>query len=442
MKKIIVGVLLLLVVAGFGAPFVSGLVMENVVKQSFSNLNTLYSDTGSDVSVEILRYDRKFSSTEIEWKIQFGSMKAMYGVEEILFLDRAEHRFTGIVSTTSLEKNKWFTDFVSNKLDGKNPLSIITEYTLSGQINSTITLEAFALPVESEMVEIRAGRALFVSDEELRDFFSEVVWEGFAVVDKMSVDGVSMTSSMEKISTYLWDGTFSLGIQKSNIKESENDQFVLENVKVDYNLDIDGEENTVSIVAALGADRLQSGPEKVANAFARIGVINMDAQGFEEFLKLYTEIGNSLLKEIAEAGDDPEEMRTILQEQVARTQFQMLMAYERLLKKGLEIQISDVQAQLPEGEIKGDAVLRLEKDMTFAQFVPLVQQPALVLDIIFLQSDMSLPAVLVGENPMLLSPLYAGMQTGMFVKNGETLNHKAETRDSKLYLNGLEVVFP
>ena len=114
--------------------------MEHIVKQAFSNLSMMYSDTGSDVSIEMLQYDRNIFSTEIELKMRLGSLKAVYGVEEIIFVDRAKHGFTGIVSRTSLEKNKWFTDFVSNKLNGKDPLAITTEYKLSGQITSTITL--------------------------------------------------------------------------------------------------------------------------------------------------------------------------------------------------------------------------------------------------------------------------------------------------------------
>ena len=130
MKKIIIGILLLIAIAGVGAPFVNGLMMEKIIKQSFKNLNTMYSDIGSGVSIEIMKYDRNFHSTEIEWKMIFGSLSAIYGVDEIIFLDRASHRFTGVVSKTSLEKNQWFSDFVNIKLEGKNPLAITTEYKI------------------------------------------------------------------------------------------------------------------------------------------------------------------------------------------------------------------------------------------------------------------------------------------------------------------------
>lgn len=440
MKKNVVGVLLLLIVAGVGAPFVTGLLMEKIVKTSFANLNTMYADTGSDVSIEIMQYDRKFSTSEIEWKMKFGSLKAVYGVEEIVFIDRADHGFTGIVSKTSLEKNKWFTDFVNTKLEGKNPIVISTEYKLSGQIHSTVFMDAFSLPVEDEIVEVKSGKALFTWNETLKSFSSESSWEGLAIADTLQIDGVSIASNLEKISTYLWDGILSYGVEKCRVK-GNIEQFDLVNFKGDYSLDIDKEENTISVVATFGADHLMAGVEKMENSFVRLGIINMDAQGFEEFIELYTEMANAVLKDISAAGDDPQKIAKIVREQVGRTQLQMLTAYERLLKKGLELQISDLHAQLPAGEVKGDVALSLNKDMTFAQFIPLLQQPKLALDIFSLQSDVRFPAILVGDNPTLLAPIYQGMQTGLFVKNGDYLSHKAETRDGKLYLNDQEFTF-
>ncbi len=438
MKKIVVGALLVLVIAGVGTPFVSGLMMENIVKKSFSNLNTMYSETGSGVSVEIMKYDRHFASTDFEWKMKLGNLKAVYGIEEIIFHDRADHGFTGIVSRTSLEKNKWFTDFVDNKLKGKNPLSITTEYGFLGQINSTIALQAFSLPVDDEVFLIKAGKAVSHCDEDLTNFSSQTLWEGFSVPGKIQVDGISMTSDLEKISSYLWEGTLIFGLEKSK-SEGNAEPFELVNFKGNYSLDVDEEEKTLSAVTEFGVDHLLAGPEKVDDAFVRIGVVNMDKQGFEGFMKLYTEMANTVFKDVLSAEDDPEKMKTILQQQIGQTSFQMITAYEHLLKKGLEFQISDLHALLPEGEVKGDAVVSLNKDMTFAQFIPLLQQPELALDIFSLQSDVSLPAALVGDNPMLLSPIYPGMKTGLFVKEGANIVHKAETRDGKLYLNGLEM---
>ncbi len=438
MKKVVVGILLLGIVAAVGVPFVNGLAMERIVKKSFTNLNGMYADTGSGISIEILRYDRNLTATEIEWRMKFGAMKAIYGVEEIVFIDRAEHGYTGIVSTTSLEKNKWFNDFISDKLAGKNPLRIATEYKLSGKIQSTITLEPFSWTVEEKRVAIKPGTAVFTWNEDLKNFSSETSWQGFSVEGKMMFDGISISSNLEKISTYLWDGILSYGAEKGQIQGSD-DQFVFTNFKGDYSLDIDKEENAVSVVASFAVDRLQAGLARLDNGFFRLGVINMDALGFEEFIKLYNEMADTVLHDFTAAGDDPATMKKILSEQMGQTQLQMLTAYERLLKKGLEVQLSDLHAQLPEGIIEGDVAVSLNKDMTLSEIVPLMQQPERILDIISLHSDVLLPAALVGDKPMFLTPIYPGMQTGLFVKEGDNLIHKAQTRDGKLYLNGQEV---
>lgn len=443
MKKVVVGVLLLGLVAAVGVPFVNGLVMEKIVKKSFTNLNTMYADTGSGVSIEIVRYDRNPTSTEIEWRIRLGAMKAIYGVEEILFIDRAKHGYTGIVSTTSLEKNQWFTDFIRNQLAGKNPLLIATEYKLSGKIHSTITLEPFSWAVDEQRVAVKPGTAVFTWNESLKNFSSETSWQGFSIADNIDFDGIFIRSNLEKISTYLWDGNLSYGVEKGQVTQihGSGDQLMLAGFKGGYSLDIDKEENTVSVVATFAVDRLQAGLAQLDNGFVRLGLINMDARGFEEFIKLYNEMASTVLHNFAVAGDDPVIMKKILRQQMGHTQFQVLTAYERLLKKGLELQLSDLHVEVPEGEIAGDVAISLDKDMTLAQLVSLWQQPELILDVITLRSEFLLPAALTGENSMLSAPIHPGMQTGLFIKEGDNLTHKAQTRDGKLYLNGQELQF-
>jgi len=158
MKKAILAVVLILLLAGTGTPFLSGLMMERTLKQVFNDINQIYSDTGSDISIEISRYDRNYSSSLIEWKIKLGTLKASYGVDELILLDRAKHGFTSVVSYTSLEKNKWFMDFVNQKLNGENPFKIRTEYNYSGVIEALITLEGFILKNGNEVCEFMPGQ--------------------------------------------------------------------------------------------------------------------------------------------------------------------------------------------------------------------------------------------------------------------------------------------
>ena len=50
--------------------------------------------------------------------------------------------------------------------------------------------------------------------------------------------------------------------------------------------------------------------------------------------------------------------------------------------------------------------------------------------------------MVTGENPKLTRPIFSGMQTGLFVKNGENLVHQAETVGGKLFVNSKEVIMP
>ena len=441
MKKIIGGIVVVLIVAGLSAPFVSGLAMESVVREAFSNMNKMYADSGHDVSAEIIKYDRHYSSSDIEWRIKFGRLKALYNIDEVVVVDHAEHGLNGIVSTTSLAKNQWYKDFVDGRLGGKDPLHITTHYKITGEIEATTTVDAFSMQAEQETVSVKAGSVSVTSDKEFRNFTSDATWAGLAVADKFAMNGLSLKSNLTRISSYIWDGQAHFVMQNSKAKgENDSEQFDLTNLKVDYTLNYSKEQNTLSAKAEYGVESLAAGPEKVNNIFVRLGVSSLDAGRYEEFMKLYTVTVSSILGEVASAKDDPEKMKEILAKKMSTVGFQMIAAGEKLLTQGLELQVSDLHFQLPEGEVKADLVLSLKKEMTFAQFIPVVNQPALALDILSLKSSVSLPEILVGDEPMLFSPVYPGMQAGLFVKNGDMAEHKAETRDGKLFLNDKEVL--
>lgn len=439
MKKIVVGVVAILGFAALGVPFGSGLVMERMVRETMANLNTMYAESGQDISAEIVRYDRGYSSSEIEWKIKFGRMKAVYGVDQVVFVERAEHGMSGIVSNTSLEKNSWYTDFVSGRLAGKDPLHITTKFNFTGEVEATVALDAFVLQAEQDSMAVRPGKVKFASDQAFKKFVTDASWEGMEAAGKFGVGGASLKSELTMIAPYIWEGKVSMAVQKAEATEGV-EHFDLTNLMVDYLLKFDKDRNKLSASAEYRVDSLNIGAEKIDTVFARIGINGVDGKGYEEFMKIYTATMGTLLGDIVAAKDDPAKMHQVIEKRMAVIGIQIVAAGEKLLTQGLELQISDLHVQVPEGEIKGDVLLGLKKDMTFAQFIPVVNQPALALEIFTLKSAVSLPEKLVGDAQMLFAPVYPGMQGGLFVKDGVNIHHKAETRDGKLYVNDKEVV--
>ncbi len=439
MKKVGVALVALLLAAALAAPYVSGMVAERIVRQSVANLNKLSSDAGQPVRAEIVQYQRGYASSEIVWKIGLGQLQALYGIGEVQLVERARHGFSGITSTTSLEKNPWYGKFIQDKLGGKDPLHITTQYSLGGKIAATLAVDAFVLQTATEAVSVKPGKLVASCDKEFKHFLADASWAGLAVADKVSVEGLTLKSDLTLIFPYVWDGTITFAVP--NIRAAkEAERMELVNLKAGYALRFNKEQNVLSGMVDYGFDRLEVGPQKIENGFVRLGVNGVNANAYKEFMTGYTQAMGSVLGDIAPARTD-EAARTKLDEKkMTMVGLQMMAASEKLLTKGLEIRIGDLRVRLPEGEVKADVTLRLNKDMTFLQFIPLAQQPALLTDIFSLKSNISLPQQLVGDNAMLLTPFYPGMRTGLFVKNGTSVVHTAETKDGKLLLNEQEVM--
>ena len=438
MKKTIIAIALILAIVA-SIPFASGLIMERTLRNVFAHSNSMYADTGFDYSLEIINYDRGYLTSVIEWKINLGAFKGLYPIEEVIFKDHARHGFAGVVSTTSLENNPWFADFVEEQLQGRNPIHISTAYGLSGNIEATVAVDAFSADVDDETIDVKPGRMVTTTDRKLKHFSSSGDWQGLSVGDTLSVGKMTMASELEMVSAYIWDGNMSVGVQNIRARE-KNEHVELKGMKCAYLIDLSEDRSSMSGEARFSVDGIHSKGVKVDNASVCLATKGLNVDGYQELMKTYTETMSAVVGKMADLEDDPETAREIMNQQMAAVGFQMMAAYEKLLKAGLEFQLSDLRANLPAGDIKGDVTLRLLKDMTFMQFASLVAQPERILDIFYLKSDFSLPVNLTGENPRLLAPVYPGMQTGLFVKNGDKLVHQAETRNGKLMVNGREVV--
>ncbi len=439
MKKIIFVIGLILILGLVGMPLFNGLAMEKILKQSLGEINRQNADAGLYPFVEIDQYDRNYFSSKIEWKIKLGALKSVYGVDEIIFIENADHGFSKIISTTSLEKNKWFMDFVNKYLEGKNPFDIKTEYKLSGDIESKIVLHAFSFKQGKDLIEIKPGRIHLSYAKNMNNIFSEMVWAGCSIPGKFSVDNIILNSKMKKQNTYIWEGLTSFAV--GNIKATgKTKPYEMANLECDYQSNFDISENELSFGMVNSINRIATGQEEIKDIFSKISIKKIDALGYETFIGLYLQMLNNVMAEMKTTQVRPDMVKQLFKEQLASAGFQLLEAIDQLLKKGFEIQVSDVRARLPQGNINGDITLRLIKDMTIAQFIPVFLVPSKALDIIYLKSDLSLPYELLGENQMLFSRIYPQMQTGLFLKEGEKAIHKAETLDGKLLLNGKEVL--
>ena len=439
MRKTIATVMVILVIVMASIPLVSGMLMERTVRNAFQDINAIYADIGTGYSLEIINYNRRYLTSDIVWKMDLGALKTLYHIDEVVFKDHAKHGFDGVVSTTSLEKNPWFATFVDETLQGRNPVHITTKYGFLGDIETTVALDAFSFDVDEEKIDVKPGKTVLVTDHKLKHFNTSGNWQGLTMGETLSIGKASMASKLEMLSTYTWDGDISFAIQNLNVQEKEK-QFEIKGLTGKYFLNANDDRSALSGEVRVSIDALKSKNVTVDDASVRFTAKGLNASGYEEFMKMYTQTVSAFLDTMASFEMDSEKSEEIINQQMASIGFQMVAAYEKLLKQGLEFQISDLHVNLPDGDITGDITMRLLKDMTFMQFVPLVAQPELLLDIFYLKSYFSIPVSIAGGNPKMLAPTYPGMQTGLFVKRGANLVHRAETIDGRLVVNNEEVV--
>ena len=441
MKKIIVPVVLLIIAAVFSIPFVGGLLMQRSVRSTFENFNRFYADNGINYTFEIVNYDRHYLTSDIEWKIDLGAFKSLYHIEEIVFKDHAKHGFNGVVSTTSLEENPWYADFVAKKLNGRDPIHISTQYGLLGNVEFTFKLDPFVLPTEGEKIDVKEGRMVVAADRKLENFTTSGDWQGLKAGEKIVFGKTSMASKLKRFSPYIWDGDIHFEVAHVNVKD-QNGSFELKGLKGKYLLKVNDDQTTTGWDTQLSIGGINTPRMLVDNSSIHFAVNGINIEGYEAFMKLYIQNISHVLGNVSALDKNPKATEEVLKRQMATMGFQLMGAYEKLLKKGLEIKVSDLNVKLAAGEINGGMTLRLLKDMTFMQFTPIISQPEQLFDIFYLKSNLSLPVALVGENPKLLTPVYPGMQTGLFVKKGDHLVHQAETVKGKLMLNNEAVLLP
>lgn len=438
MKKFLAAIVVLLIAAGVSAPYVSGLVAEREIRDIIAKTNKLYADTALGITAEITQYKRGYSSSEVEWKVNLGTMSSLYGVKELLIQDQIKHEMTGVVATASLAKNPKYQEFVKTKLAGKDPIHITTRYSLTGEIETTFVLDAFSLPDGEQTLNIKPARFVCTGDKDLKHFVMDGAWEGMAVNGMGSLDTVSMKGDMTMESIYLGTGSAAMVIKGFKI-EDPKEPFAMSNLIINYSLNHDKGANKLSAAVEYGADSFSVGDKKVEKALIKMAMNGVNATAYEELMRVYMTAFNKIVTAAGSNAQDPEQLEQAFQKQMGQIGMQLMGPAEKLLTKGLEFQISDVHFTLPEGQVTGNMSVGLAKDMTFAQFVPLVSQPDLALQVFTLQSSCSLPKKLLGDDPSFLEPVYPGMKTGAFVEKGDRAEHKAEIKDGKLLLNSQEV---
>lgn len=442
MKKIIFILILGLSLAA-ALPWINGLAMEQLATRALDNTNQMYADMGSDARFELVSYDRGYGRTQAEWKIDLGALSNVYGVKEIIFTETAEHSLLGVTSRTGLEKNRWYAEWLASVeaadgSQGQSPLTIETRYSVLSPITSTVAMDAFILDTGKTRLKIGALDAVVTVDKSFEKVAVKGRWEGLSEGENDSLGPVSFESEQERISGILWKGwakavlaSFKTGTGKESVDLSA--------LSVDVKMDTNADQTRMTVGMGVSTDRMILGSQEFGGWTFKGEIRQMDIEAYEAVYASYTRLVNQALSQMSAPGLSPEESGWIMARAMAEGRASLVAHLEKMLKKDLEINISELDLTLPQGRLEGRLSLGLKQDMTIAQFFPVLAQPALVLDIFFLDSAVSMDQGLAAEAPNLTDPVFPGMKTGLFTIQDNRLVHEAQTREDGLYLNGHKV---
>ncbi len=437
MKKVLIGVLVVLVAVVVAAPYVNGYLMEKILVSQVEKYNQEYSAQALGMKLEISRYDRGFGTSEIEWRVLLPEMAPFNTLEPIVLTESAKHGYLVVTSQTSLEQNSWYADFVREKLNGKNPLKISNTYSLLGTITSTVLVDKFEVTDGTDTLVVSPGELIIQVTPSSQTFASSGSFEGFSVPGELKIAGINLSYDGKRISSMIMDGESTVTIKEAEIN-ADGQQVKCANLQGQSFVDFDKDTNTLSLSTRYSVDQLVTAEKTIDDLRVTIGLNHLDAEGFENFQKVYLNTVMDVMKSMPQAEKDPEQFQAMMDQKMALAGMQMMTEVEKLLKKDLQFEISGLHLKLPEGEIDGDFQIGLKKDMSLAGFIGLAQQLSEVTNVFSLQSSCSLPDGLVNEQEKLLVPMLPGMQSGLFQQDGERLVHSAEIKDNKLYLNGNE----
>lgn len=437
MKKLFIAAILIVLLGIIALPFINGMVMEKAFNEYVTQVNQMYADSGTGFHVDVLQYNRGYMNSEIEWKITPGQLSGFYPVDEITLLDKAKHGLFGVSSITSLANNPWYRDGVIDKV-GKDPLTIESSYKFGSDVISKISIEPFSYPAEELEISVLPGQLSFTADPNFKNIHLEGDWEGISIPDSLTKSDFSFSGDMEIITPLIWTGDVSFGV--AEITMTNQDQpLTINDLKGDYTVNLDEKTGNLTMAGKYQVDEIAIGEYSLKDLIISGRMAGLNAKAYEEAMQIYMTFVSTLVRNIEQSSSDPASLEKLIEENIMGLGLQLMAVYEKLLNAGLEIAITELSGNLPEGDIKATARLALEEDLSMGQMLPMAVNPNLLFSYLTINSEIRVPASLIGENHVLTTPFHPAMQTGLFVKDEEYLIHKAETRDGILFINDQEL---
>ena len=439
MKKVLIILICLAIVCVAGLPIASGIIMERTVKSAVEENNSKAA-TGTRPRLKILEYDRGLFSSRVKLCVENPAGFPGSKTPQLVLVNTGKHGFLNVTSQTSLKENPWYMEWVNIYMNGNDPLSIQTRFSLGGAMDAVIQIAPFSIKDKGKKIDFRALEMNVSTGKGFETLKARGKWEGLSQGSEIAMGPVNFSSDMYQLTEMLWAGKSAMTLEQLTINDGKSNPVDLSGLTLNYETNVPDDKKTLTMVTNFHVDRIKLGGKPLSDWAAAFKLKQVDTAAFEQAMKIYSEIMTQAGQRLEQSGADPGAFQQILKEEMARNTPQLMGALKGLLKKGLGIEISGLDISLPEGKVKGGLDLNLKKDLDPANIFAFAMQPEQIFAFFNLDTQLSLPYALAGGIPNLTEPLFPGMSTGFFVVKDDLLSLDMHIKEEKLFLNGQQVV--
>lgn len=440
MKKLLIILICLAVVSAAGLPIANGIVMERTIKSAIEENNTKAANTGTGFRIKILEYDRGLFSSRVKWCIENANAFPGSETAQLVLVDQGTHGFFYANSQTSLKENPWYTQWVNTRLNGKDPLSIQTRFSLTGSMRSTIQMNAFSIEEKGKKVDVHALNIDISTGKGFETLDAKGRWEGLSQGSELVIGPVTFTSDLYQLTDIIWAGKNTCSLEQLNINDGKSDPVNLSGLTVNFDTNASEDKTAITMATDFHVDRIELGGKSLSDWAATLKLKQMDTASVEQLMVLYSDMMTQAGQRFEKTDGTPGDFQDTLKDEMARNTPQLMSALNGLLKKGLGIEVTGLDIDLPEGKVSGSLNLSLKKDLDPSNIFVFAMQPDMMFSFFDLDAQLSLPYALAGGIPNLTEPLLPGMTTGLFVTKGDLLSLDMHIKEEKLFLNGHQVV--
>lgn len=300
MKKLIILALVVIGVVLFGAPYVTGKVAEGEALKLVELINQSPLKYGN---TEVVTYERGFRSTKSSFRYTPPPLlSSIGGPQDIKFNCDTKHGVTAVVYRCKFIGNEAYTEFVAEKLDGKDPISMTGSASLFGGLEQTFSIDAVRdFQADGSIVNLSRTELTIESNSDFSNHDFSGYTDGLSLLDGtdlVSVGEIRFSGDLNKSASGIYTGDSQFNVA-SLTSRMGNKTFEVNELVLETNTKENGENIDSSMSLQIKKFLSAATPfENIENINLDVSVNGLNTEAFAEYQSFTQRLQNELLASV------------------------------------------------------------------------------------------------------------------------------------------------